>query len=1141
MNKNISIRGAREHNLKNIDVDIPRDELVVITGLSGSGKSSLAFDTIYAEGQRRYVESLSAYARQFLELMQKPDVDHIEGLSPAISIEQKTTSRNPRSTVGTVTEIYDYMRLLFARVGIPYSPATGLPIESQTVSQMADRIMALEEGTRLYLLAPMIRGRKGEYRKELRELQKRGFQRVKIDGQLYEIEDAPALDKKLKHDIDVVVDRIVVRPDLGNRLADSLETALDIADGIAVAEFADKKEGEKEPEKIIFSAKFACPVSGFTIPEIEPRLFSFNNPFGACPDCDGLGTKQYVDPELVVPDPDKALRNGAIAPWANSSSPYNSQTLDSLARHFGFSTSALWSELPKNIQDVILYGSGEEPIPMSFTDGNRKYSVTKPFEGVISNMERRWRETDSQWIRDELSRFQSVAPCETCQGARLKPEALAVKIGGLNISEVAQMSIIEAHEWFSTIDKKLSAKNREIAERILKEIRERLGFLTNVGLDYLTMSRNSGTLSGGESQRIRLASQIGSGLTGVLYVLDEPSIGLHQRDNARLLATLVRLRDIGNTVIVVEHDEEAIMAADYVIDMGPAAGRHGGEIVAQGTPAEIKASPKSLTGQYLSGRLEVPVPSERRKINKKKKLAIVGASENNLQNVSAHIPLGTFTCVTGVSGGGKSTLIIETLYKAIAKRLNGAREQPGKHERIDGLEFLDKVVDIDQSPIGRTPRSNPATYTGAFTPIRDWFTGLPDAVARGYKPGRFSFNVKGGRCEACQGDGVIKIEMHFLPDVYVECDVCKGKRYNRETLEIHFKGKSIADVLDMTVDEGAEFFKAVPSVRDKLQMLQRVGLGYIHIGQQANTLSGGEAQRVKLAKELARRATGRTLYILDEPTTGLHFDDVRKLLEVLHALVDTGNTVLVIEHNLDVIKTADWIIDLGPEGGNGGGRIVAEGTPGRHRRGERQSHGRISRPHPERLRQAEAGLTSGAISRRVDRPDHGSRIKSGTDALEAVVPCPSIRPQAGVHVKADQNLFALENPLGAMRPAPARWPCHWRMSVSVRMRSPMRQVRPSARVKVLASAMPPSLYFWSTTPLPRVISGISFSGKISSLRFSPTTATESPVASVQICASTLPETFSTCLPFLVDASTLSVPTTKPRPSDEATSNLVPGL
>jgi len=792
---------------------------------------------------------------------------------------------------------------------------------------MADRIMALDEGTRLYLLAPMIRGRKGKYRKELRELQKRGFQRVKIDGQLYEIEDAPALDKKIKHDIDVVVDRIVVRPDLGNRLADSLETALDLADGIAVAEFADTKEGEKEPERIIFSAKFACPVSGFTIPEIEPRLFSFNNPFGACPDCDGLGTKQYVDPELVVPDENKSLRAGAIAPWANSSSPYNAQTLDSLARHFGFSTSVPWSELPQKAQDVILYGSGEEPIPMTFTDGKRKYSVTRPFEGVISNMDRRWRETDSQWIRDELSRYQSIAPCETCQGARLKPEALAVKIGGLDISQVSQMSILEAHNWFSTIDKQLSPKNREIAERILKEIRERLGFLTNVGLDYLTMSRNSGTLSGGESQRIRLASQIGSGLTGVLYVLDEPSIGLHQRDNARLLTTLIRLRDIGNTVIVVEHDEEAIMTADHVIDMGPAAGRHGGEIVAQGTPAEIKASPKSLTGQYLSGRLEVPVPPERRKINKKKKLTIVGASENNLQNVSAHIPLGTFTCVTGVSGGGKSTLIIETLYKAIAKRLNGAREQPGKHERIDGLEFLDKVVDIDQSPIGRTPRSNPATYTGAFTPIRDWFTGLPESTARGYKPGRFSFNVKGGRCEACQGDGVIKIEMHFLPDVYVECDVCKGKRYNRETLEILFKGKSIADVLDMTVDDGAEFFKAVPSVRDKLQMLQRVGLGYVHVGQQANTLSGGEAQRVKLAKELSRRATGRTLYILDEPTTGLHFDDVRKLLEVLHALVETGNTVLVIEHNLDVIKTADWIIDLGPEGGNGGGRIVAEGTP----------------------------------------------------------------------------------------------------------------------------------------------------------------------------------------------------------------------
>jgi len=924
MHKTISIRGAREHNLKNITVELPRDALVVITGLSGSGKSSLAFDTLYAEGQRRYVESLSAYARQFLELMQKPDVDHIEGLSPAISIEQKTTSRNPRSIVSTVTEIYDYMRLLFARVGVPYSPATGLPIESQTVSQMVDKVLALPEGTRAYLLAPMVRGRKGEYRKEFADLLKRGFQRVKIDGEMYEIEDIPALNKKLKHDIDVVVDRLVVRGNIAARLADSFETALALADGIAVVELV----GDDEPaERLIFSAKFACPVSGFTIDEIEPRLFSFNNPFGACPSCDGLGQKLYIDASLVVPDESLSLRRGAIAPWAKSSSPYYGQTLESLARHYGFSTTTPWAELPETARKVVLYGSAGEPVAMSYDDGRRSYITERPFEGVISNMERRWRETDSAWARDELAKYQSAAPCEACGGARLKPEALAVKLAGRHIGEVTELSIAEAHDWFKKLPKTLNRKQKQIARRILREIVDRLGFLNNVGLDYLTLSRNAGTLSGGESQRIRLASQIGSGLTGVLYVLDEPSIGLHQRDNARLLETLRNLRDMGNTVIVVEHDEDAIRQADHVIDMGPGAGEHGGKVVAQGRPEDIMASAASLTGQYLTGTRQIPLPDRRRTPPKRKRLTIVGARENNLKNVTAHIPLGTFACVTGVSGGGKSSLIIDTLYKALAKKLHRARAHPGSYERIEGLEFIDKVVDIDQSPIGRTPRSNPATYTGAFGPIRDWFAGLPEASARGYKPGRFSFNVKGGRCEACQGDGVIKIEMHFLPDVYVQCDVCAGHRYNRETLEITFKGKSIADVLDMTVEEAHRFFKAVPAVRDKLAMLEKVGLSYIKVGQQATTLSGGEAQRVKLAKELSRRATGKTLYILDEPTTGLHFEDVRKLLEVLHALVDTGNTVLVIEHNLDVIKTADWIIDLGPEGGDGGGRIVAEGPP----------------------------------------------------------------------------------------------------------------------------------------------------------------------------------------------------------------------
>ena len=924
--KQIRIVGAREHNLKNVSLDLPRDELIVITGLSGSGKSSLAFDTIYAEGQRRYVESLSAYARQFLEMMQKPDVDQIDGLSPAISIEQKTTSRNPRSTVGTVTEIFDYLRLLYARVGIPYSPATGLPIESQTVSEMVDKVMALPEGTRLYLLAPIVRGRKGEYRRDFAELQKRGFQRVKVDGAFYEIAEVPALDKKLKHDIDVVVDRLVVKPDLGNRVADSMEVALGLTDGIAVAEMADSKNGE-DAERIIFSARFACPVSGFTIDEIEPRLFSFNNPFGACPSCDGLGTQFFIDPIAVVPDGGLTLYKGAIAPWSKTSSPYYTQTLEALARHYDFKMSNKWNELPQKAKDVILYGTGEEVITFSYDDGLRSYKTKKPFEGVIPNLERRYRETDSNWAREEIEKFQLVTNCEVCGGHRLKPEALAVKIADLHVGEVAQMSIRAAEDWFNSLEKKLNAKQKQIAVRILKEIRERLKFLNDVGLEYLTLSRNSGTLSGGESQRIRLASQIGSGLTGVLYVLDEPSIGLHQRDNTRLLDTLTRLRDLGNTVVVVEHDEEAIMTADHVVDIGPGAGIHGGEVVAEGTPAKIMASKKSLTGQYLTGALEVPVPKKRRETNARKCITVKGAKGNNLKNVSAEIPLGTFTCVTGVSGGGKSTLLIDTLYKSLARKLNNARGTPAEHDTIDGLHLLDKVIDIDQSPIGRTPRSNPATYTGAFTPIREWFAGLPEAKARGYKPGRFSFNVKGGRCETCQGDGVIKIEMHFLPDVYVECDSCHGQRYNRETLEVKFKDKSIADVLDMTVDEGAEFFKAVPMVRDKMVTLQRVGLGYIKVGQQATTLSGGEAQRVKLAKELSKRATGRTLYILDEPTTGLHFHDVAKLLEVLHELVDSGNTVAVIEHNLEVIKTADWIIDIGPEGGDGGGEVVANGTP----------------------------------------------------------------------------------------------------------------------------------------------------------------------------------------------------------------------
>lgn len=924
--KSISVRGAREHNLKNVSVDLPRDKLIVFTGLSGSGKSSLAFDTIYAEGQRRYVESLSAYARQFLELMSKPDMDSIEGLSPAISIEQKTTSKNPRSTVGTVTEIYDYMRLLWARIGVPYSPATGLPIASQTVSQMVDRLMALDAGTRLYLLAPVVRGRKGEYRKEFAEWLKAGFQRVKVDGEFHELENPPTLDKKFKHNIDVVVDRVVIREGLEQRLADSLQTALGLAEGIAMAEFADTKDGEKDAERLLFSEKFACPVSGFTIAEIEPRLFSFNNPFGACPSCDGLGQSLKFDEGLVIPDRSKTLYDGAVAPWNRATSKLYQQTLQALADHTGASMFEPWRDLPEAFRKTVLYGS-KEKIKFKYEDGLRTFETTKTFEGVIPNLERRWRETDSSWVRDDLARFQSAQPCESCDGKRLKPESLAVKIAGKDISEATEVAIRAASEWFDDLEKDFSAKERQIAERILKEIRERLKFLVDVGLEYLTLNRASGTLSGGESQRIRLASQIGSGLTGVLYVLDEPSIGLHQRDNTRLLESLSGLRDLGNTVIVVEHDEEAIATADYVVDLGPAAGVHGGEIVAEGTPAQIEANPKSLTGQYMSGKRRIEIPQKRRKPKKGRALTVVGASGNNLKNVTAEFPLGLFVGVTGVSGGGKSTLTIETLYKAAARRLNKAQIVPAPYETIDGLDHLDKIIDIDQSPIGRTPRSNPATYTGAFTPIREWFSGLPESKARGYKPGRFSFNVKGGRCEACQGDGVVKIEMHFLPDVYVPCDVCHGKRFNRETLEVKFKGKSIADVLDMTVEEGADFFKAVPAVRDKMETLKRVGLGYLKIGQPATQLSGGEAQRVKLSKELSKRATGKTLYILDEPTTGLHFEDVRKLLEVLHELVETGNTVVVIEHNLDVIKTADWLIDLGPEGGDGGGEIVAVGTP----------------------------------------------------------------------------------------------------------------------------------------------------------------------------------------------------------------------
>ncbi|OYX66237.1 MAG: excinuclease ABC subunit A [Sphingomonadales bacterium 32-64-17] len=938
----ISVRGAREHNLKGVDIELPRDKLIVITGLSGSGKSSLAFDTIYAEGQRRYVESLSAYARQFLEMMQKPDVEHIDGLSPAISIEQKTTSRNPRSTVATVTEIYDYMRLLWARVGVPYSPATGLPIEAQTVSNMVDRVMALPEGTRAYLLAPVVRGRKGEYRKELAEWQKAGFTRVRIDGEMYAIEEAPALDKKYKHDIEVVVDRIAVKEGLETRLADSFETALKLAEGLAYVDLADGvvpgREGEAQGKnlkgaglpanRIVFSEKFACPVSGFTIEEIEPRLFSFNAPQGACPTCDGIGEKQLFDPQLVVPNEELSLKKGAIMPWAKSNppSPYYMQVLTSLAKAYDFDIETPWNQLAEDQRDIILFGTKGMPVELTFKDGRKSYTVQKPFEGVMGNLQRRMQQTDSAWMQEELSKFQTAQPCETCGGARLNEKARAVKIDATDISQPTRMSVSDALQWFTALPEKLTDTQNQIAKAILKEIVERLGFLDNVGLDYLNLDRTSGTLSGGESQRIRLASQIGSGLSGVLYVLDEPSIGLHQRDNDRLLETLKRLRDLGNTVIVVEHDEDAIRAADYVVDLGPGAGVHGGEIVAEGTLKQVLKNKQSLTAAYLNGTRKIEVPTRRRKGNGKK-LTVHGAKANNLKDVTASIPLGTFTCITGVSGSGKSSFTIDTLYASAARTLNGARVIAGPHDKVTGLQHCDKVIEIDQSPIGRTPRSNPATYTGAFTQIRDWFAGLPEAQARGYKPGRFSFNVKGGRCEACTGDGLIKIEMHFLPDVYVTCEECGGKRYNRETLEVKFKGHSIADVLDMTIEDAVEFFKAVPPIRDKMAMLCEVGLGYIKVGQQATTLSGGEAQRVKLAKELSRRSTGQTLYILDEPTTGLHFEDVRKLLEVLHRLVDQGNSVIVIEHNLDVIKTADWLVDLGPEGGVRGGEIVAEGTP----------------------------------------------------------------------------------------------------------------------------------------------------------------------------------------------------------------------